>query len=95
MAPHLARIIIIIGRARGFLALDYPLRFFGVAAVALDITWLSVTASIVLLVFGLSGVVHALLTRKGRPENYIYVCGIDALVGLTAVVWGIVGGWWY
>lgn len=68
---------------------------FIVAAVALDITWLSVTASIVLLVFGLSGVVHALLTRKGRPENYIYVCGIDALVGLTAVVWGIVGGWRY
>lgn len=68
---------------------------FIVAAVALDITWLSVTASIVLLVFGLSGVVHALLTRKGRPENYIYVCGIDVLVGLTAVVWGIVGGWWY
>ncbi len=67
---------------------------FIIAAVALDIKWLSVTSSILLLVFGVAGVAHALLTRNGRPENYVYICGIDALIGLVAVIWGIVGGWW-
>ncbi len=68
---------------------------FIVAAVGLDATWLSVTSSVALLLFGLSGVVHALLTRDGRPQNYIYICAVDALVGLIAVIWGLVGGWWY
>ena len=68
---------------------------FIVAAVGLDVTWLSVTSSVALLLFGLSGVVHALLTRDGWPQNYIYICAVDALVGLIAVIWGLVGGWWY
>lgn len=68
---------------------------FIVAAVGLDVTLLSVASSVALLLFGLSGVVHALLTRDGRPQNYIYICAVDALVGLIAVIWGLVGGWWY
>ncbi len=68
---------------------------FIIAAVGLHVTWLSIASSVALLAFGVAGVAHALLTRKGRPENYIYVCGMDALVGLVAVIWGIVGGWWY
>ena len=59
-----------------------------------DIKWLSVTTSIALLAFGIAGVAHALLTRKGRPQNYIYVCGLDALVGLVAVILGVTTGWW-
>lgn len=42
---------------------------FIVAAVGLDVTWLSVASSVALLLFGLSGVVHALLTRDGRPKT--------------------------
>lgn len=67
---------------------------FIIAAVALDIKWLSVTSSILLLAFGVAGVAHALLTRNGRPDNYIYICGLDAIVGLVAVFRGIIGGWW-
>ena len=73
----------------------FIMTLFIVAAVGLDVTWLSVTSSVALLLFGLSGVVHALLTRDGRPQNYIYICAVDALVGLIAVIWGLVGGWWY
>lgn len=68
---------------------------FIVAAVAVGIPWLTITTAIALLVFGIAGVVYAILTRKGRPENYIYICAIDAIVGVVAVIWGIVGGWWY
>ena len=59
-----------------------------------DIKWFSVTTSIALLAFGIAGVAHALLTRNGRPQNYIYVCGLDALVGLVAVILGVTTGWW-
>ena len=58
------------------------------------IKWFSVTTSIALLAFGIAGVAHALLTRNGRPQNYIYVCGLDALVGLVAVILGVTTGWW-
>lgn len=66
-----------------------------ILAILIDnIKWLSVTTSIALLAFGVAGVAHALLTRNGRPQNYIYVCGIDALVGLVAVILGVTTGWW-
>ena len=68
---------------------------FIIAAVVVDIPWLTITTAIVLLLFGIAGVVYALLTRNGRPENYIYICALDAIIGLVAVIWGIVGGWWY
>lgn len=68
---------------------------FIIAAVVVDIPWLTITTAIVLLLFGIAGVVYALLTRSGRPENYIYICALDAIIGLVAVIWGIVGGWWY
>lgn len=66
---------------------------FILAVLIGDIKWLSVTTSIALLAFGIAGVAHALLTRKGRPQNYIYVCGLDALVGLVAVILGVTTGW--
>ena len=59
-----------------------------------DFKWFSVPTSIALLAFGIAGVAHALLTRNGRPQNYIYVCGLDALVGLVAVILGVTTGWW-
>lgn len=68
---------------------------FIIAAVVVDIPWLTITTAIVLLLFGIAGVVYALLTRNGRPENYIYICALDAIIGLVAVIWGIVGGRWY
>lgn len=68
---------------------------FIIAAVVVDIPWLTITTAIVLLLFGIAGVVYALLTQNGRPENYIYICALDAIIGLVAVIWGIVGGWWY
>ncbi len=67
---------------------------FILAVLIGDIKWLSVSSSIALLVFGIAGVAHALLTRNGRPQNYIYVCGIDAIVGLAAIIWGLISGWW-
>lgn len=67
---------------------------FILAVLIGDIKWLSVASSIALLVFGIAGVAHALLTRNGRPQNYIYVCGIDAIVGLAAIIWGLISGWW-
>ncbi len=67
---------------------------FILAVLIGDIKWLSVTTSIALLAFGVAGVAHALLTCKGRPQNYIYVCGLDALVGLVAVILGVTTGWW-
>ena len=50
---------------------------FIIAAVVVDIPWLTITTAIVLLLFGIAGVVYALLTRNGRPENYIYIYTID------------------
>ena len=67
---------------------------FILAVLIGDIKWLSITTSIALLAFGIAGVAHALLTRNGRPQNYIYVCGLDALVGLVAVILGVTTGWW-
>lgn len=67
---------------------------FILAVLIGDIKWLSITTSIALLAFGIAGVAHALLTRNGRPQNYIYVCGLDALVGLVAVILGVITGWW-
>ena len=67
---------------------------FILAVLIGDIKWFSVTTSIALLAFGIAGVAHALLTRNGRPQNYIYVCGLDALVGLVAVILGVITGWW-
>lgn len=67
---------------------------FILAVLIGDIKWFSVTTSIALLAFGIAGVAHALLTRNGRPQNYIYVCGLDALVGLVAVILGVTTGWW-
>ena len=67
---------------------------FILAVLIGDIKWLSITTSIALLAFGIAGVAHALLTRNGRPQYYIYVCGIDALVGLVAVILGVTTGWW-
>lgn len=67
---------------------------FILAVLIGDIKWFSVTTSIALLAFGIAGVTHALLTRNGRPQNYIYVCGLDALVGLVAVILGVTTGWW-
>lgn len=67
---------------------------FILAVLISDIKWFSVTTSIALLAFGIAGVAHALLTRNGRPQNYIYVCGLDALVGLVAVILGVTTGWW-
>lgn len=67
---------------------------FILAVLIGDIKWLSVSSSIALLVFGIVGVAHALLTRNGRPLNYIYVCGLDAIVGLVAIIWGLISGWW-
>lgn len=49
---------------------------FIIAAVVVDIPWLTITTAIVLLLFGIAGVVYALLTRNGRPENYIYICAL-------------------
>ena len=67
---------------------------FILAVLIGDIKWFSVTTSIALLAFGIAGVANALLTRNGRPQNYIYVCGLDALVGLVAVILGVTTGWW-
>ncbi len=67
---------------------------FILAVLIGDIKWLSITTSIALLAFGIAGVAHALLTRNWRPQNYIYVCGLDALVGLVAVILGVTTGWW-
>lgn len=67
---------------------------FILAVLIGDIKWFSVTTSIALLAFGIAGVAHALLTRNGRLQNYIYVCGLDALVGLVAVILGVTTGWW-
>lgn len=67
---------------------------FILAVLIDDIKWFSVTTSIALLAFGIAGVAHALLTRNGRPQNYIYVCGLDALVGLVAVILGVTTGLW-
>ena len=68
---------------------------FIIAAVALDIPWLTIASATALLVFGIAGTVHALMTRDGRPQNYIYICAFDALIALVAIIWGIGGGWWY
>ena len=67
---------------------------FILAVLIGDIKWLSVSSSIALLVFGIAGVAHALLTRNWRLLNYIYVCGLDAIVGLVAIIWGLISGWW-
>ncbi len=67
---------------------------FIVAALGIQIKWLSIASSVALLLFGCAGVIHALLKRNGRPANYLYICALDALIGLVAVVWGVAGGWW-
>lgn len=68
--------------------------FFIVAAFGIKVKWLSVASTVTLLLFGCAGVIHAVLTRNGRPENYIYICAFNALVGFVALVWGFAGGWW-
>ena len=68
--------------------------FFIVAAFGIKVKWLSVASTVALLLFGCSGVIHAVMTRNGRPENYIYICAFNALVGFVALVWGFAGGWW-
>lgn len=68
---------------------------FIIAAVGIRIPWLTIASATALLVFGIAGTVHALMTRKGRLENYIYVCAFDALIALAAIIWGIIGRWWY
>lgn len=68
--------------------------FFIVAAFGIKVKWLSVASTVALLLFGCAGVIHALLKRNGRPANYLYICALDALIGLVAVVWGFAGDWW-
>ena len=58
--------------------------FFIVAAFGIKVKWLSVASTVALLLFGCAGVIHAVMTRNGRPENYIYICAFNALVGYVA-----------